>query len=359
MAAGLKSPKRYATDDDRWEAVKDRDRAADGKFVYAVKTTGVYCRPQCSSRLALRKNVRFFADVDAAERAGFRPCKRCQPRGEDLAQRQAELIVQACRQIESAEQPPSLAELAAHAGLSLFHFHRLFKSHTGVTPKAYAIAHRTQRVRGELARAGSVTQAIYNAGYSSSGQFYAAASVQLGMPPKLLRSGGKDTSLHYAVSDCWLGRFLVAATEIGVCAILLGDDDEALLAELRHRFPRAELLAGDRDFAATIKKVATLLKRPTAAIDLPLDIHGTAFQQQVWQLLRQVPAGTTTTYSALAKQLGQPQAVRAVASAVASNPLAVAVPCHRVIRASGDLAGYRWGVERKRQLLNREKRNAE
>ena len=338
----------------RWLAVVDRDRKADGHFVYAVGTTGVYCRPSCASRRARREHVRFYQTGADAQLAGFRPCKRCRPDEPALAEQRAAVVATACRLIERAESPPSLDALADAAGMSRFHFHRVFKSLTGVTPKGYAAAHRARRVREELAQRSTVTEAIYGAGFNSNGRFYAAASGVLGMTPTSFRSGGAGASMHFAVGECSLGSVLVAATGKGVCAILLGDDPDALVRELQDRFSKAELVGGDRDFERLVAQVVGLIEAPALGLDLPLDIRGTAFQQRVWQALRDIPAGSTASYTDIARRIGDPKAVRAVAGACATNPIAVAIPCHRVVRSSGALAGYHWGVERKRALLERE-----
>jgi AraC family transcriptional regulator of adaptative response/methylated-DNA-[protein]-cysteine methyltransferase len=342
------------TDAERWTAVVARDRRADGAFYYSVRTTGVYCRPSCGARQARRENVGFHATCADAERAGFRPCKRCRPgdRGPDEAR--AAAVARACRLIEQAEELPGLDALAAAAGLSRFHFHRVFKAATGLTPRAYAAAHRARRVREELARGGTVTDAIYGAGFGSSGRFYATAGAVLGMRPTDFRAGGDGAAIRFAVGECSLGSILVAATERGVCAILLGDDPDALARQLQDRFPKARLIGGDRAFERLVARVVGFVEQPALGLDLPLDVRGTAFQQRVWQALREIPAGTTSTYTKIAARIGAPRAVRAVARACASNTLAVAIPCHRVVRHDGGLSGYRWGVERKRLLLARE-----
>jgi AraC family transcriptional regulator of adaptative response/methylated-DNA-[protein]-cysteine methyltransferase len=346
----------FTTDEARWDAVKRRDRAADDVFYYSVRTTGVYCRPSCGARRPNRENVAFYESREAARRAGFRPCKRCRPDQPAPGAEQAATIAKACRVIETAESEPSLDTLAAAAGMSRFHFHRVFKAATGVTPKAYAAARRGARLRSELGRGGTVTEAAYGAGFNSSGRFYAATAPMLGMRPKAFRAGGKDAVIRFALGQCSLGAILVAATERGVCAISLGDDPEALLRELQDRFPKAELIGGDRDFEKLVAKVVGLVERPAQGADLPLDIRGTAFQQRVWAALARVPAGQTLSYSELAKRVGAPSAVRAVAGACAANKLAVAIPCHRVLRTDGALSGYRWGIARKRALLDRETR---
>lgn len=270
--------------------------------------------------------------------------------------RRAELVTRLCRYIEASGRVPRLAELSAEAGLSPAHLHRLFRQATGVTPRAYAAAHRAGRLRAGLAGSGSVTEASYAAGYSSSGRLYADTSQRLGMTPTAFRRGGEGLSVRFAVGECGLGAVLVAATDRGVCAILLGDDAAALVADLEERFPAADLVGGDAGFEDLVARVVALVEDPARAPDLPLDIRGTAFQERVWQALRQIPAGTTATYAEIARRIGRPQAVRAVAGACAANPLAVAIPCHRVVRTDGSLSGYRWGIDRKRALLLREQR---
>jgi len=341
--------------DPRWAAVVARDAGADGRFFYAVATTGVYCRPSCGARQPRRENVSFHASAAAAEQAGFRACKRCTPDQASLSQRRSEQIAELCRFIEDAVEMPSLAQLAEHAGLSPHHLHRLFKSATGVTPRAYAAAQRARRVRAELTQSPSVTAALYRAGYESSRQFYAAARQRLGMSPSEYRAGAPQLEIRFAVGACSLGQVLVAASERGVCAILLGDEAEELAADLAARFPRARLAEGGADFRRQLGRVVAFVERPSAGLELPLDVRGTAFQERVWQALQAVPAGVTTSYAELARAIGAPRAVRAVAGACAANPLAVAIPCHRVLRSDGNLSGYRWGVERKRELLARER----
>jgi AraC family transcriptional regulator, regulatory protein of adaptative response / methylated-DNA-[protein]-cysteine methyltransferase len=340
----------------RWAAVRARDASADGTFVYSVKTTGVYCRPSCAARPARPENVAFHDTPAAAERAGFRACKRCKPDQPPLAERQAAQVAELCRLIERSEQVPTLDELASHAGLSAFHVHRMFKAVTGVTPRAYATAHRARRVRGELRSRGTVTEAIYGAGYSSSARFYEQSTALLGMTPSRYRAGGTDVEIRFAIGACTLGSILVAASPRGVCAILLGDDPEALAHDLEARFPRARLVGADPEFEQLVAQVVGLVEQPRLGARLPLDIRGTAFQQRVWKALSRIPAGKTASYAQIASRIGAPRAVRAVAQACAANALAVAIPCHRVVRTDGDLSGYRWGVERKRALLDREAR---
>jgi AraC family transcriptional regulator of adaptative response/methylated-DNA-[protein]-cysteine methyltransferase len=345
---------RFAGEAQRWAAVVRREPAADGIFYYAVRTTGVFCRPSCGARRALRKNVRFFDSAEAAAQAGFRPCKRCEPLGDGLAQRHAALVARACRLIDAAENAPDLAALARAAGMSRFHFHRLFTRLMGMTPKAYITAQRAQRVREQLLRKGSVTGAIYDAGFGSNGRFYAGSDAALGMTPSTYRGGGEGARIRFAIGECSLGSILVAATDKGICAILLGDDAAALLRDLEDRFPKAQLIGGDAGFEKLLAQVAGLVEAPARGLDLPLDLRGTAFQHRVWQALRKIRPGTTVSYSELARRLGRPGSARAVGGAVAANALAVAIPCHRVIRRDGSLSGYRWGVSRKRALLERE-----
>jgi len=350
----MKTSEAAARSDSRQAAVRTRDPSADGTFFYSVKTTGVYCRPSCSARRARPENIEFHASAAAAEGAGFRPCKRCKPDQPPLAERRAAQVADLCRLLENAEVTPTLAALARHAGLSVFHTQRLFKEVTGVTPRRYAAAHRATRVRGALRPERTITEAIYRAGYTSSARFYENASALLGMKPGQYRSGGKDIDIRFAVGECSLGSILVAATERGICAVFLGDDPEALVHELERRFPRAELIGADSSFEQLVAKVVGLVEKPRMGANLPLDIRGTAFQQRVWQALRSIPAGKTASYAEIASAINAPTAVRAVAGACAANALAVAIPCHRVVRADGHLSGYRWGVDRKRALLARE-----
>jgi AraC family transcriptional regulator of adaptative response/methylated-DNA-[protein]-cysteine methyltransferase len=340
--------------DPRWKAVVSRDASADGRFFYSVKTTGVYCRPSCAARAARPENIAFHASAAAAEAAGFRPCKRCRPDQASPAQAQADLVAALCRRIEAAATPPTLAELAELAGLSPHHLHRVFKAATGLTPKAYAAAQRSRRVEAELGRGGSVTEAIYAAGFNSGGRFYDPANDTLGMTASAWRAGGAATEIRFAVGQCSLGAILVAATARGVCAILLGDDADALARELQDRFPRARLIGGDAAFEQWVATVVGFVEAPALGLNLPLDVRGTAFQQRVWQALREIPAGSTASYAEIARRIGAPKSVRAVAQACGANRLAVAIPCHRVVRHDGALSGYRWGVERKRALLERE-----
>ena len=345
---------KYASDEERWQAILQKDRHADGKFFFSVETTGVYCRPSCPARPARRENVAFHKSAEDAERAGFRACKRCKPRGPALAGQNAAIVAAACRAIETAEELPGLTALASSAGMSRFHFHRIFRATTGLTPKAYAEARRSERMRKELSKRNTVTEAIYEAGFNSNGRFYANSSQMLGMKPKDYQGGGKGETIRFAIGECSLGSILVAASENGVCAILMGNDPDALAKDLQDRFPKANLIGGDRDFEKMVAKVVGFVEAPGIGIHLPLDVRGTVFQQRVWHALREIPAGSTASYSEIAGRIGLPKAVRAVAQACAANAIALAIPCHRVLRNDGNLSGYRWGVERKRELLKRE-----
>lgn len=344
----------FNTEEGRWAAVAKRDRAADGQFFYSVRTTGVYCRPSCAARRAHRENVAFHATPADAQRAGFRPCKRCKPDQPSLLEQYAAKVAQACRMIEDSDTAPNLDVLAKTAALSRYHFHRIFKAVTGVTPKTYAAAHRGERIREQLMSSNTVTQAIYDGGFNSNGRFYAQSAQLLGMSPTAFRAGGVNRTIRFAVGQCSLGAILVAATDQGVCAILLGDNPDELVRDLQDRFDRAELIGGDAEFEKLVAKVVGFIEAPAIGLDLPLDVRGTAFQQRVWQALREIPAGSTISYSEMAQRIGSPRAVRAVAQACAANAIAVAIPCHRVVRNDGNLSGYRWGVERKRRLLERE-----
>ncbi|HLY44191.1 MAG TPA: bifunctional DNA-binding transcriptional regulator/O6-methylguanine-DNA methyltransferase Ada [Stellaceae bacterium] len=338
-----------------WAAVIGRDARADGSFVYAVRTTGVYCRPGCGSRPPRRENVSFYAAPVEAEAAGFRPCKRCRPGEGSQAQHHVAAVERACALIRTCDAVPSLAELAAAAGISRFHFHRVFKQITGATPREWGKSHRLDRFAGRLDAGEAVASAVYGAGFGASSRAYEAATSGLGMTPGARRRGGKGETIRFTIVSTWLGWALIAATERGICMTALGDDRGGLEAELRRRFPAATLAGADGALAAWADRVVRCITRPAEQLDLPLDIRGTAFQAQVWRALQKIPPGRTATYSEIAAALARPRAVRAVAQACASNKLAVLVPCHRVIRGDGDLAGYRWGIERKRALLARER----
>ena len=343
--------------DTRMQTIRDRDAHADGRFVYAVVTTGVFCRPSCGARTPKPENIRFYAGPEDARAAGFRPCLRCKPE-QPLGRARAGMIAAACRQIETAESEPTLEQLAGQAGLSPFHFHRVFKAATGLTPKAYAKANRARRVREELSGEGRVTDALYDAGFNSNGRFYEASNAILGMTPTRFKNGGDGTEVRFAVAATSLGAMLVAESDKGICSVALGDEPDTLVRELQDRFPKAQLIGGDEAFERRVAEVVGLVdhpeKGPEKGLDLPLDIRGTAFQQKVWAALRRIPAGQTLSYAELAERIGDPKAARAVAGACAANTLALLVPCHRIVRTDGAISGYRWGAERKRVLLQRE-----
>lgn len=338
-----------------WAAVVARDAGADGRFFYGVKTTGVYCRPGCASRPPRRENVAFYASAGEAERAGLRPCKRCRPADPSAAARHLAAVEKACALLRASESVPSLAELAAAAAISRFHFHRLFKEVTGTTPARYARAHRLGALGERLDAGEPVAPSIYAAGFGSSSRAYEAAPSGLGMTPGARRRGGGGERIRFATIETPLGWALVAATHRGLCMTALGDDRGGLEAALRRRFPAAELLAADERLREWAERIVAYITRPERALDLPLDIRGTAFQARVWEALRKIPAGRTASYAEIAAALGAPKAARAVASACAAKNLALLVPCHRVVRSDGGLAGYRWGKQRKRALLARER----
>jgi len=338
-----------------WAVIESRDAAADGKFFYGVVTTGVYCRPGCPSRRPLRANTVFFETIAAAEAAGLRACKRCRPADPSAASRHIAAVEKACALLRTSETMPSLAELAGAAAISRYHFHRLFKQITGATPRDYARTHRLGALAQRLDAGEKVTQAIYASGFGSSSRAYEVASEALGMTPAVRRKGGEGETIRFVTVTTPLGWALVAATWRGVCLTALGDDRERLAAAVRERFPAAEVVAEDPGLRDWAERIVRFITAPSHTLDLPLDIRGTAFQARVWRALQKIPLGQTATYSEIALVLGQPRAVRAVARACAANDLALVVPCHRVIREDGDLAGYRWGIERKRALLARER----
>jgi AraC family transcriptional regulator of adaptative response/methylated-DNA-[protein]-cysteine methyltransferase len=341
-------------DDPRWQRVVKRDITADGSFWYGVSTTGIYCKPSCSSRHAHPENVIFYDTQTAAVQAGFRACKRCRPDGPGVDAENAGIVAQACRLIEQSELTPSLTDLAAAVDLSPGYFHRVFKEITGVTPKAYATAHRAGLVRKHLAQAASVTEAIYDGGFNSSGRFYEQSTGMLGMTPRRFRAGGANEELRFAVGQCSLGAILVASSGKGVASILIGEDPDELVRNLQDQFPQATLVGGNKEYEALVAQVVGFVEAPGIGLNLPLDVRGTAFQQRVWKALQQIPAGQTASYQDIARRIGSQRAVRAVAGACAANTIAVAIPCHRVVRSDGALSGYRWGIERKRALLDRE-----
>jgi AraC family transcriptional regulator of adaptative response/methylated-DNA-[protein]-cysteine methyltransferase len=340
--------------DPRWTALVQRDKSFDGEFVYGVTTTGIYCRPSCPSRLAKPANIKFFDTTDLARQAGYRACKRCKPEAMAQDLRRRDLVEAACRTLEQSAGGVGLEELARGAGLSTHHFHRIFKQATGLTPKAYFKALQARRLQASLASSGTVTEALYDAGYNSSGRFYEQGAPSLGMAPKAFKSGGLGENIRYAVEPCEMGVIIVAATPKGVCGIEFGDSAHALIERLRQRFPHATFEPGDPQFRTWVGRVLAYIRHPSGLLDLPLDIQGTVFQRRVWQALRDIPSGSTASYAEVAAAIGQPKAVRAVAQACANNQLAVAVPCHRVVRSDGSLSGYRWGTARKAELLRRE-----
>jgi AraC family transcriptional regulator of adaptative response/methylated-DNA-[protein]-cysteine methyltransferase len=350
----LKPTSPSVADDPRWERIVARDKTADGHFWYSVSTTGVYCRPSCPSRIANPKNVQLHDSLESAKATGFRPCRRCNPDGPSIECENAALVAKACRIIEENEEEPSLEELADAIGRSPSYFHRVFKAATGLTPKDYAAAHRAKKVRQGLASRNTVTEAIYDAGFNSSGRFYEQSTDMLGMTPSQYRAGGTNEEIRFAVGQTSLGAILVASSTKGVASILLGDDPDELVRNLQDRFPKAHLIGADRDYEALVAQVVGFVEAPRIGLDLPLDIRGTAFQQRVWQALQEIPIGETASYVEIAQRIGSPNAVRAVAGACAANSLAVAIPCHRVVCKDGSLSGYAWGVERKRVLLDRE-----
>jgi AraC family transcriptional regulator of adaptative response/methylated-DNA-[protein]-cysteine methyltransferase len=354
-----KNTKAFLSLEDRWQALVERDLQACGEFVYGVLTTGVYCRPTCASRRPKRENVRFFETGKEAEQAGFRPCKRCRPETPDWKSPQIRTVLKACKMIDEAETPPSLKDLAHALGLSAFHFQRLFKRLVGVTPKQYAAERRASLLRKHLKEGSTVTDAMYHAGFGSSSRFYEKATATLGMNPSTYKNGARDKQIRFAIVPCFLGLVLVASTAQGVCAIDFGHNPAALKENLHRRFPKAVFQEAGPEFAAMIAKVLAFLEDPHGrSLDLPLDIQGTAFQRRVWLALQEVLPGETVSYADIASRIGKPKAARAVAKACASNPVAVAIPCHRVVRANGQLGGYRWGPERKRVLLERERKAA-
>ncbi|MFW2368984.1 MAG: bifunctional DNA-binding transcriptional regulator/O6-methylguanine-DNA methyltransferase Ada [Desulforhopalus sp.] len=344
----------FNTDDTRWNAVCDNSSDADGAFYYAVITTGIYCRPSCRSKLPRRDNVEYFMSCNDAEAAGYRACKRCKPTALSKAEEIEQKIILACRIIEQSETSIKLDELATHVNLSPYHFHRLFKKIVGITPKQYASRHQSHRFQKNLRSSPSITDAIYSSGYGSSGSAYDKKRDQLAMKPKEYRRGADGVTITYGLAQCYLGWVIVAATDRGICAIEFGDDSKVLPEQVQNRFPNAQLNKADIGFETLIEEVVDFIESPKDTFHVPLDIQGTAFQQQVWEVLRQIRPGETMSYTDVAEWIGKPKAVRAVASACASNKLAVVIPCHRVISKAGRTGEYRWGSERKKRLLESE-----
>jgi AraC family transcriptional regulator, regulatory protein of adaptative response / methylated-DNA-[protein]-cysteine methyltransferase len=340
----------------RWNAVTRHDRAADGLFVYAVRSTGVYCRPWCPSRRPRRDRVTFFSTPDEARAAGFRPCQRCRPDGSAAADPWIDKIRRACVYLSNVDGHPSLATLAARIGGSPYHLQRNFKRLVGVSPREYAEACRLRKVKGRLRAGTDVTGAMFDAGYASSSRFYERAAPKLGMTPSAYRRGGAGMTVRYTIVDSPLGRLLVASTERGVCAVAMGSSDAELERALAREYPSATIAADAGALAKWATSILAHLSGRRPRLDLPLDVQATAFQWQVWQALAQIPYGETRTYGDIAAAIGRPRAVRAVARACAVNPVAVAIPCHRVVAASGASGGYRWGAARKKVLLASERR---
>lgn len=347
-------PTQFMTDEARWNAVSENNTSADGTFYYAVITTGIYCRPSCKSKLPNRSNVEYFSTCDDAEVAGYRACKRCRPTAISKNEEVEHKIIRACRIIEESETSIKLEELAIRVNLSSYHFHRLFKKIVGVTPKQYASRHQSRRFQKNLKTSSSITDAIYSAGYGSSGSAYDKKRDQLAMKPKVYLKGANGVTITYGLAQCFLGWVIVAATHRGICAIEFGDDSDTLPEQIQARFPKAQLNKADIEFETLLKEVVDFIELPKENFQVPLDIQGTAFQQQVWEVLRKIKPGETISYSDVADLIGNPNAVRAVASACASNKLAVVIPCHRVISKTGKTGGYRWGAERKKRLLESE-----
>lgn len=337
-----------------WDAVAARDRTLDGVFFYAVMSTGIYCRPSCPSKRPRRENVVFFRAREAAERAGFRPCKRCKPDSAGQLDANSQLVERVCRYIDShPDDPVTLEALGRAFGISPFYLQRTFKTTTGITPRAYADSRRLHSLKAGLREGYSVTRSLYDAGYGSSSRLYERASSQLGMTPSRYRKEGAGVTIHYAIASTSIGKMLLASTVQGICSLQFGGAVEMLERELRSEYPKAELIRSDRMLGEQVETVRAIL-RGESTTALPLDIRATAFQRRVWQALEAIPRGATKSYGAVAADIGHPKAARAVARACAANPVAIAIPCHRVVREDGSMGGYRWGVERKKKLLSLE-----
>jgi AraC family transcriptional regulator of adaptative response/methylated-DNA-[protein]-cysteine methyltransferase len=352
-------PNNDGDEEAKWQAVLGKDARADGDFVFAVSSTGIYCRPSCPSRRPLRKHVSFYPLPEVAEQAGYRACRRCHPRTVAANDPQVEMSRQVCRLIDNNQgEPLTLATLGEEIGVSAFHLQRTFKSVMGISPSHYAEMQRINRFKQSVREGESIANATYEAGFGSSSRLYEGAAAQLGMTPATYGKGGRGAVINYAIVDCQLGKLLVAATNKGVCAVKLGDSDAALQADLSNEFPAAEIRRDEKPLAPSVRAIVDHLSDNSPHIDLPLDIRATAFQRQVWEQLRKIPVGETYSYSEVAKAIGQEKAVRAVARACATNPVALVIPCHRVIREDKSLGGYRWGLERKRKLLQTEAKRA-
>jgi AraC family transcriptional regulator, regulatory protein of adaptative response / methylated-DNA-[protein]-cysteine methyltransferase len=350
------SMNRISNDEQLWQAVVSKDARFDGQFVFAVSSTGVYCRPSCPSRRAHRERVSFFDLPEAAEQAGFRACLRCQPQRARVLDPQMELVQRVCRVLDSSDsESVKLAELASHAGVSVFHLQRTFKRVMGISPRQYLAARKFGNFKALVRKGDSVTTALYESGFNSSSRLYEYASEELGMTPATYSRGGRGVSINYTIVASSMGRLLVAMTERGVCAVRMSDADAELEKDLREEFPHAEIKRDDSALREQVQKILNHLDNNEPRLDLPLDIRATAFQRQVWDKLRAIPYGQTVSYGDVAKALGKPGAVRAVGRACATNPVALVIPCHRVVREDQTLGGYRWGLERKKKLLEKEK----
>lgn len=357
----MKTPaaNKYDTEPARWRAVEERDPMAEGAFVLAVTSTGIFCRPTCPAKRPHRDRVEFYNTPSEARRAGYRACLRCKPEDESYGRRHADAIARASSLIRESETMPTLGELAKATNLSVFHFHRLFRRALGVTPRQFRAQIMVEKAKQSMRSGDSVTSAIYDAGFSSNGRFYEAASARLGMKARKIGAGGADESIRFIVRRCSLGFVLVAATEKGICEVWLGDDTDSLAKRLREVYAKARIASRDPIMNDLVKKVVSLVETPDKPVKLPLDLHGTAFEMRVWNALRRIPIGKTKTYGEIAAAIGHPGASRAVGRACALNHVAVVVPCHRAIGKDKSLRGYRWGLERKRKLLDREQSGLE
>ena len=352
---GMLNVKLNSNDEQLWQAVVSKDARFDGQFVFAVSSTGVYCRPSCPSRRAHRERVSFFDLPEAAEQAGFRACLRCQPKRARVLDPQMELVQRVCRVLDSTDsEGVKLAELATHAGVSVFHLQRTFKRVMGISPRQYLAARRFGNFKSLVRKGDSVTTALYESGFNSSSRLYEYASEELGMTPATYSRGGRGVNINYTTVGSSMGRLLVAMTERGVCAVRMGDRDAELEKDLREEFPGAQIERADAVLREPVQKILNHLDNNEPRLDLPLDIRATAFQRQVWEKLRAIPYGETVSYGEVAKALGKPGAVRAVGRACATNPVALVIPCHRVVREDKSLGGYRWGLDRKKKLLEKE-----
>lgn len=337
-----------------WKAVKNNDARFNGAFVYAVNSTKIYCKPSCSSRLPKRENVSFFEDFERAEHEGFRACRRCQPKNETIGE-QTKIVLSACELLER-EENISLEDLSAEVGLSAAHLQKIFKEIIGVSPKKFAEMKRLEKFKAEIKSGSGVTDAMYEAGFNSSSRLYENVSEKLGMTPKTYAKKGKNMKINYTITDCDLGKLLVARTAKGVCAVTFGDDEKVLRENLFSEYKNAEIIEESANLKEYIEAILLNLEGKNKTLDLPLDLQATAFQMRVWEVLRKIPYGETVSYADVAETLGNKNAVRAVATACAANRVALVIPCHRVIGKSGNPSGYRWGIERKKQILENEKR---